>query len=482
MKTIDVYFMPHPPLAVKEIGQGKERGIQATVDGMIEIAKTIQHNRPDTIIYISPHGNSFSNGIALLYDPIVKGDFGPFGYPGIGAQKSINMGLTSDISDALSGADITNVLLDHNTANRYKVQTSIDHGVLVPMHYIDKYYDDYQLVHITPSYQDLSLHYRLGTVLKDVIDGCGEKVAVVCSGDLSHALKEEGPYNFHPYGAVFDELVSRAIKTKDPSILVELDKNCEKDAAQCGLRSFIIGFGMMDGHDYESRVLSYEGPFGVGYLTGYLKNDFTSLAPSYLKQMASSKQKAYEALCQKEDDYIKPARLTINTYVKEHRRPSESQIMDLLSDEHQNTLRNERAGAFVSIHKNGQLRGCIGTTEATSDSLLDEIIHCAISACSSDPRFNPVDPSELIDLEIKVDRLYPYEPVIDIYELDEQRYGVIVEKGSKRGLLLPRIEGVNSVEEQIEIAKRKAGIHSDDYQLYRFEVERHEVKKEVPWS
>lgn len=133
----------------------------------------------------------------------------------------------------------------------------------------------------------------------------------------------------------------------------------------------------------------------------------------------------------------------------------------------------ERAGVFVSIHKNGELRGCIGTFQPTCANVAEEVVSNAISAATRDPRFDAVAAEELGDLEYKVDILSPPEPVDDVSELDPQRYGVIVECGWRRGLLLPDLEGVDTVQQQIEICRMKAGIGRDEpVQLYRFQVKR----------
>mgnify|MGYP001828439295 CR=1 FL=1 len=174
------------------------------------------------------------------------------------------------------------------------------------------------------------------------------------------------------------------------------------------------------------------------------------------------------------DAYVMIATKAIEKYVKTYRKLTLIEVVDDLTEELYNHLTSERAGAFVSIHKNKQLRGCIGTTEATTDHLFDEIVYCAISACSSDPRFNPVREEELPLLEIKVDRLYPAEVIDSLDVLDVIKYGVIVEKGTKRGLLLPNLDGVNNVDEQVSIALNKAGISGlEGVTISRFEVERH---------
>ena len=133
-----------------------------------------------------------------------------------------------------------------------------------------------------------------------------------------------------------------------------------------------------------------------------------------------------------------------------------------------------KAGVFVSIKKKGELRGCIGTYSSTTENVASEIIQNAISAATQDPRFSPVAPLELKELEYSVDVLFPPEKVDGPEALDPKRYGVIVKKGNRRGLLLPDLEGINTVKEQIRIAALKAGIsQEEDVELYRFEVKRY---------
>lgn len=138
-------------------------------------------------------------------------------------------------------------------------------------------------------------------------------------------------------------------------------------------------------------------------------------------------------------------------------------------------LKNTCAGAFVCMKLGGDLRGCIGTIEPVRHSLAEEIIDNAISAAARDPRFLPVASEELPLLEVSVDVLFPPEAIEGPEQLDPKRYGVIVESGSRRGLLLPDLEGVDTVEQQVDIARQKASIRrSEPVMLYRFEVRRYE--------
>ena len=133
-----------------------------------------------------------------------------------------------------------------------------------------------------------------------------------------------------------------------------------------------------------------------------------------------------------------------------------------------------RAGVFVSLKRRGELRGCVGTLEPAQVNIALEIVENAIGAALRDPRFRPLAEEELVELATSVDILRPPVRVTGLEELDVQRFGVIVQFGSKRGLLLPDIEGIRSVEEQVRVARKKGGIGDvDPVELYRFEVERY---------
>ncbi len=170
---------------------------------------------------------------------------------------------------------------------------------------------------------------------------------------------------------------------------------------------------------------------------------------------------------QKEDAYVQLAHQTIEEYVRT------GKVIDVPGNLPQE-MHDGRAGVFVSIKKNGSLRGCIGTIQAVQTSIAEEIIHNAVCASSEDPRFAPITPDELSQLTVSVDVLGEMETIASPVELDVRRYGVVVTKGYKRGLLLPNLDGVDTIAEQIAIAKQKAGIGiMEEAQLQRFEVVRH---------
>lgn len=162
---------------------------------------------------------------------------------------------------------------------------------------------------------------------------------------------------------------------------------------------------------------------------------------------------------------VELAKETVESYVKQGRVPKPKDLTPEV---------RQRAGVFVTIKKHGELRGCIGTIEPVMPNVAEEVIANAISSSTRDPRFPPVKPNELLELEYSVDVLTEPEPVTDIRQLDPKKYGVIVESGRRRGLLLPDLEGVETVEQQISICRQKAGIFPEEpVKLYRFQVKRY---------
>jgi AmmeMemoRadiSam system protein A len=168
-----------------------------------------------------------------------------------------------------------------------------------------------------------------------------------------------------------------------------------------------------------------------------------------------------------ESAYVRLARETIKNYIKHEKiiAPPLNLPKEMI---------NQKAGVFVSLKKIGNLRGCIGTFMPTQENIAQEIIKNAISAAIEDPRFSSVNATELEELTISVDILSAPEEVDDISHLDPKKYGVIVSSGYKKGLLLPDLKGVDTAGEQVDIARRKAGIYPDEkVKLHRFEVKRY---------
>jgi AmmeMemoRadiSam system protein A len=224
--------------------------------------------------------------------------------------------------------------------------------------------------------------------------------------------------------------------------------------------------GALDGLAVNAEVLSYEGPFGVGYLVAALEPGRPEPGKSLLAGLEARRNDTVGKRRAGESYLVGVARQSLENYLRHGKKLS-------VPDEVPPEFRGE-AAAFVSLKKHGQLRGCIGTVAPTRRSVVEEVIVNAISAGTHDPRFFPVQVDELDDLVYSVDVLQPPEPVEGLDDLDPKKYGVIVRAGRRSGLLLPDLEGVNTSAEQVAIARQKAGIGPNEpVELERFEVKRY---------
>jgi AmmeMemoRadiSam system protein A len=466
----------HPPVIIPEIGEGKEIEAEKTIRGLKDLGLEVAKIKPKTIVCITPHGNVFRDGVALVYERHMKGNFGKFGAPEVSMEKECDMGLLEALNIELAKNQAHTIFLNQKKAEEYEISLELDHGVMVPLYYIDKYYQDYKIVHITIGELSLIELYEMGKILREAIEGYEKDALILVSADLSHCLKDEGSYQYNPMGALFDENMIKGIKTKDYYSILTIPPQVYEPAGQCGLRPIIMGLGAVDGIETDAQVFSYEGPFGVGYLSAYIQLKDSKI-PSLAKRYNKDKIETYKERRRDEGTIVALARATINSWTQRGRKLNFDIYKEQVDIDPEDLvfLEKNQTGVFVSLHKHGELRGCIGTTSPVTENVAEEIIRNAIEAAGYDPRFMPVDNDELMDLEIKVDLLGESEEVQGVDDLDHKKYGVIVEKDLYRGLLLPDLTGVNSAEEQIAIAKSKAGIPKEETEfiIKRFKVTRY---------
>lgn len=460
------FMLPHPPLILPEIGRGEEQKIHSTTLSCQQAGREIAALRPDTIVLLSPHQTMYADYFHISPGRSARGDFGQFG----AKQVCLEVSYDTEFVTYLGGVAGSHNLHAGTLGEREK---KLDHGTMVPLYFVNQYYTEYRLVRVGLSGFPLTAHYRLGQCIREVSEILGRETVIIASGDLSHRLKEDGPYGYRKEGPEYDARIMDVMGRGAFGELLEFPESFCETAAECGHRSFTVLAGAFDGTRPEVRRLSYEGPFGVGYGVCTYHARKTEESPSreenrnFLEQFEAREKERLRARQEKEDPYVKLARHTIETYLRTGKRPS---VPEGLPEE----LYSRRAGAFVSLKEDGKLRGCIGAIQAVQNSLAEEIIRNAVSACSEDPRFPPVEQWEAERLTISVDVLGDTERISSPGELDVERYGVIVTKGSRRGLLLPNLEGVDTVEQQIAIAKQKAGIpEQETVELERFEVVRH---------
>ncbi|MBQ6493429.1 MAG: AmmeMemoRadiSam system protein A [Erysipelotrichaceae bacterium] len=460
MSILAGFMVPHPPMIVPDIGKGEEKQIAETIAAYEEVAEEIRKLEPETIIITSPHAIMYADYFHISPGRYAKGSFERFRAPQVSFSEEYDYELTERICDYTSDNDFPAGILGER-------DPELDHGTMVPLYFIRKKYKEGKIVRIGLSGLSLSDHYRLGMYIRDAVNDLGRRVVFVASGDLSHKLQPYGPYGFAKEGPEYDERIMNACSGADFGKLFDFDESfCDK-AAECGHRSFVIMAGAFDGMNVTAKALSHEDVTGVGYGICTFYPERESQYRHFLDQYEKKKMKELEDKRYNSDAYVRLARKAIEYYVINHRHLPLKEVDD-------RELLKEKAGTFVSIHKDGRLRGCIGTIMAVRDNVASEIIGNAVSACSRDPRFPPIREDELKDLEISVDVLGEIEDIDSPEQLDVKRYGVIVSCGERKGLLLPDLDGVDTVEEQIDIAREKGGIRkNENYKLQRFEVVRH---------
>ena len=460
MPIAAAFMVPHPPMIVPEVGHGREKQIEKTIRAYEMVADEIASLKPQTIVISSPHSVMYSDYFHISPGIGASGSFADFGAPQVGFDIRYDEELASLLA---AKADASG--FPAGTSGERK--RDLDHGVMVPLWFILRKYKDFKLVRIGLSGRDLLKHYELGMMIRDAVEELDRNVVYVASGDLSHKLQDYGPYGFAKEGPDYDKRIADICSEASFGELFDFDESFLEKAAECGHRSFVMMAGALDGKAVEANWLSHEDVTGVGYgICSFVpKGDDESRR--FLEARLKGVREEIERKRLESDAYVRLARESAEHFV---RSGKVMPLPDWVPDE----LLSRKAGAFVSIHEFGALRGCIGTISSVRESIAMEIIHNAVSAVSSDPRFEPVREEELDYLDISVDVLGAPEKVGSEAELDVKKYGVIVQSGRKRGLLLPDLDGVDTVRQQIEIAKRKGGIAPDDkVDLFRFEVVRH---------
>lgn len=461
MPIAGAIIIPHPPIIIPTVGRGQEVEVQNTIDTYRAAAQQTAAWSPEVLIVTSPHTVMYADYFHISPGKSASGDMSAFGASQTRLEVPYDTELRQELVRQAEAAGIQAGTLGEK-------DPALDHGAFLPLYFLHEAGVNCPILRIGLSGFSPMEHYRLGQCIAQAVDVLGRRAVFVASGDLSHKLKDDGPYGYAPEGPVFDRRVTQAMSSGDFLQFLTMDPGLCDRAAECGLRSFQIMAGTLDGLAVSSNLLSYEGAFGVGYGVATFTVTGTDESRRFGKQCEELEQARLAERKAAEDPWVRLARLSLETYVRT------GKLLENLPDGLPGDMTERAAGAFVSLHVHGQLRGCIGTTGPTTASVAWEIVQNAVSACSRDPRFPPVGVRELDSLEYSVDVLGEPEAIDGPDQLDVKRYGVIVSCGGRRGLLLPDLEGVDTVEQQIDIARQKGGISSwERYSLERFEVVRH---------
>ncbi|MFC2005321.1 MEMO1 family protein [Chloroflexota bacterium] len=371
----------------------------------------------DTFVIMGPNHTGGGKALSIITDGVWKTPLG-------------EVEVDSELSKQILAA--SKHLREDSLAHQY------EHSIEVQLPFLQYFKSDIKLVPIILGHTSGDIYKEIGKEIARAVKESNREVVIIASSDMTHYESQES---------------ARKKDTQAIEAILDLDEDellkrvQELDITMCGYAPAVSLIS-------AARELEAKGAELVRYQTsGDTSGDYSSVvgyAGIIITGMST---------------LVKLARETVETYVKEGKTLEPKELTPEMK---------EKAGVFVSIHKSGALRGCIGTFEPATNNVAEEIVNNAISSATRDPRFHPVVPNELKDLDYSVDVLTAPEPVESHDQLDPKKYGLIVQSGYSRGLLLPDLEGVDSVEHQIDICRQKAGIAPDEpIKLYRFEVKRY---------
>jgi AmmeMemoRadiSam system protein A/AmmeMemoRadiSam system protein B len=443
---------------IPEVGRDAATEVRGSIEAMRDLTERLIQSGAETVVIISPHAPLEARAFIAYQDTTLRGDFANFRAPETKVEAPLDDELLHSITRAAAeqGYEVSGV-------KGYE----LDHGTAVPLYFLQRNGWRGSLVALGYNFLSNEDHLSFGACIRHAAEALGRPTALIASGDLSHRLKPEAPAGYNPQAHLFDEEVVASLRDCQPERIINIDQDLRKLAGECGYRSMLVALGTTQGLKSSCDVLHYEAPFGVGYMVAQLVQ---AQSASEDNESASGRTIEADGATAKSEGEELPAlaRRAIETFVREG--------IVIKPQPESSGLLAQRAACFVSLKTlSGDLRGCIGTIEPLNNTLAEELIANAIGAATRDPRFPPVVAGELASLRYSVDVLAAPEPA-EFEELDPAVYGVIVEdeRGLRRGLLLPEIQGVETARQQVDIAARKAGITLGTHlKLSRFRVERY---------
>jgi len=251
---------PHPPIIIPQIGQENIRLVDQTISALLNLEKKLVAQKPEIIILVSPHSPLIPDKFICLNGDYLKGDFAQFGHPEVSLEFKTNRQLIQEIKK------------EFGSLIEIVPEADLDHGALVPLFYLTSgKLNNLNLILLGFSFLPLDVHFNFGRRLGKIIKESNKRIAFIASGDLSHRLNREAPAGYSPYGLKFDQKLIDLLKNKKTKEIINMDPYLIEEAGECGLKSIIIALGIISGLNYQTEILSYEGPFGVGYLVANFK-------------------------------------------------------------------------------------------------------------------------------------------------------------------------------------------------------------------
>jgi AmmeMemoRadiSam system protein A len=454
-RIIITVLMPHAPVLVPAVGGKRGNQAGASVSAMAETARRVVKAGPDTIVLISPHTPRRRGAFAIWAGGRISGSLAQFGAPAAAVDLPADEILSGLITEeaGMRGLEIWQL---HDA--------ELDHGAVVPLWHLADAGWRGPTVLIGLNYPGEPGLVELGEAIAAAARRAGRRVALVASGDMSHRLQPGAPAGFHPRAKEFDGAFIECLRAGDYRKLLDFDSGLSDLAAEDALDSTLVAASAVNWNAAGHEVLSYEGPFGVGYGVAILHHSPTEDVSAGARE--TDVAEAGKALAQVARRSIEAA---FRGDVGKPDMPAEG-------------IPSERHGVFVTLRSpRGELRGCVGTLTPHFGNTAEETWHVARDAAFRDGRFAPVDAHELEQLRFEVSVVLPLEEVASMAELDPRRYGVVLATGDgRRGILLPDVKGIETVEQQLEAARHKGGIGGfEPVRIHRFAVKK---SREADWN
>ena len=443
-------LMCHAPIVLPDVAGNRARQCGQTTRAMGDVATRLVAHAPDVIVIVSPHAPRHPSRWGVCAESPLRGDFGRFGAEHIGVTLP---GAPEAASRLTTTAKDTGLPLREISAE------NLDHGTLVPLYFVRQAGWDGPTLLLAMPYPGTGTEVKMGQAIARAAERGGQRWAILASGDMSHRLIPSAPAGYHPQAKEFDRTFKAHIDAGDLRAACAIDVDLRELAAEDVVDSCAVAAGAVGFESRGHRTYGYEGPFGVGYMEAVLYEAAppTEQGARAVGERKSEEQRPWRAMLKIARDAI-AAKITHSAF-RTYALP---------------VPWNEPQGVFVTLRDQaGNLRGCIGHVEPLYGTLVEEIAACAAAAATQDTRFPRVAPDELPKLTLEISLLGKTEVVTDLATLDPRRYGVVVSAGRSRGVLLPDIEGVDTVEEQLRIAAGKGHLPAGrTWTIERFEVQK----------
>lgn len=441
-------LMCHAPIVLPDVAGNRARQCIQTTRAMTDIATRLCAHAPDVVVIISPHSPRHPTRWGICGESPLRGDFGRFGADHIGVT--------------LPGAPEASALVAQlarqaRLGTREIAGDTLDHGALVPLYFVRQAGWDGPTLLLALPYPGTNTEVTMGQAIARAAEKAGQRWAILASGDMSHRLIPSAPAGYHPLAKEFDRTFKARIDAGDLRGACAVDTHLRELASEDVVDSTAVAAAAVGYRNDGHRTYAYEGPFGVGYMEAVLFEE----APPVLDRRptrgdgTNGEGRPWETMLRIARDAIL-AKIT-------HSAPRPQALP---------TPWNAPQGVFVTlVDRAGNLRGCIGHVEPLYGTLAEEIAACAAAAATQDMRFARVAPAELAEVSVEISLLGKPEEVTDLSTLDPKRYGVVVSAGRARGVLLPGLAGVDTVEEQLRVAASKGHLPAGrPWVIERFEV------------